>query len=264
MVFKRLRQVMGSGRPAVETTLRDPGCHPGGQLDGWIHITGGDHEVAISGVALALVTRVEVETGDTEYDTTQEFHRHPVTGQLRLAPGQRQDIPFVLQVPWQTPLTELHGQPLHGVTVGLRTELAVIREVDHSDVDPLVVRPLPAQEQILDALFSLGFRLLRSDVERGHLYGVHQNLPFYQELEFAAGPGYAHAMRQLEVIFVADAERMQVILEIDKRGGVFIGTQESFGHHTVDYTTVASTDWPAELDSWLSQSLRLRDLPRRG
>ncbi|WFF04268.1 sporulation protein [Micromonospora sp. WMMD964] len=260
MVFKRLMKAMGVGGPSVETVLADPNCRPGGRLEGRIQVVGGDHQVDIDQVSLGLVTRVEVESGDSDYDTTQEFHRQQITGAFRLEPGQRHDIPFRFAVPWETPVTELYGQHLHGMTMGLRTELEVARAVDKGDLDAVSVHPLPAQERLLDALLRLGFRFARADVERGHIYGVRQTLPFYQEIEFNPAPQYARSINQLEVTFVADAQQMQVILEVDKRGGVFTEGRDAFGRFTVDYATADRTDWTAELDNWLRQSLSRRGL----
>ncbi|WP_030489379.1 sporulation protein [Micromonospora chokoriensis] len=260
MVFKRLMKAMGVGGPSVETVLANPNCHPGGQLEGRIQVVGGDHQVDIDHVTLGLVTRVEVESGDNDYDTTQEFHRQQITGAFRLEPGQRYDIPFRFDVPWETPVTELYGQHLHGMTMGLRTELEVARAVDKGDLDAVSVHPLPAQERLLDALLRLGFRFARADVERGHIYGVRQTLPFYQEIEFSPAPQYARSINQLEVTFIADAQQMQVVLEVDKRGGVFTEGRDAFGRFTVDHATADRTDWTTELDNWLRQSLTRRGL----
>src|SRR6185312_10256664 len=120
-----------------------------------------------------------------------------------------------------------------------------------SDLDAVSVHPLPAQERLLEALLRLGFRFARADVERGHLYGVRQTLPFYQEIEFNPAPQYARSINQLEVTFVADAQQMQVVLEVDKRGGVFSEGRDAFGRFTVDHATADRTDWTAELDNWL-------------
>ncbi|MFC4021820.1 sporulation protein [Micromonospora sp. GCM10011542] len=260
MVFKRLMQAMGVGGPSVETVLANPNCRPGGQLEGRIQVVGGDHPVDVDHVALGLVTRVEVESGDNDYDTTQEFGRQQFTGAFRLEPGQRHDIPFRFDVPWETPVTELYGQHLHGMTMGLRTELEVARAVDKSDLDAVAVHPLPAQEKLLEALLRLGFRFARADVERGHIYGVRQTLPFYQEIEFHSAPQYARSINQLEVTFIADAQRMQVVLEMDKRGGIFTEGRDAFGRFTVEYATADRTDWTTELDGWLRQSLTRRGL----
>lgn len=254
MVFKRLRQAMGVGGPSVETVLVDPDCRPGGHLEGRVQLVGGDHPVDVTHVALGLVTRVAVESGDAAYDTRQEFGRQQVTGAFRLDPGQRYDTPFRFEVPWETPLTELYDQSLHGMTMGLRTELEVARAVDQGDLDPVAVHPLPAQERLLEALSRLGFRFARADVERGHLYGVRQSLPFYQELEFHPAPQYADTINQLEVIFVADPHRTEVMLEVDKPGGGVSTGRDGFGRFTVDHATVDQTDWPTQLDAWLRQS----------
>jgi sporulation-control protein len=188
VVFKRMMQALGVGGPSVETVLANPNCRPGGYLEGQIHVVGGEHPVDIEYVALGLVTRAEVESGEHEFHSKQEFHRQAVTGPFKLESGQRHDIPFRFDVPWETPITVLYGQHLHGMTMGLRTELEVARAVDKSDLDAVSVHPLPAQERILDALLRLGFRFTRADVEAGRIYGVHQTLPFYQEIEFYPAP----------------------------------------------------------------------------
>lgn len=260
MVFKRMMQALGVGGPSVETVLANPNCRPGGNLEGQIQVVGGDHPVDIEYVALGLVTRVEVESGDHDFNTTQEFHRQQMTGPFRLESKQRHDIPFRFDVPWETPITELYGQHLHGMTMGLRTELEVARAVDKSDLDAVQVHPLPAQERILEALLRLGFRFTRADVEKGHIYGAQQTLPFYQEIEFYPAPQYARAINQLELTFLATPQQLQIVLEIDKRGGLFTEGRDAFGRFTVDYATAERTDWAQQLDGWLRQSMQRRGL----
>ncbi|GAA4732614.1 sporulation protein [Phytohabitans rumicis] len=260
MVFKRMLQAMGVGGPSVETVLSNPNCRPGGYLDGQVHVVGGDHAVAIDYVSVGLVTKVEVESGDSEYNTIQEFHTKRLTGAFQLAPGGRHDIPFRFEVPWETPITELYGQHLHGMTMGLRTELEVARAVDKGDLDAVAVHPLPAQERILDALLRLGFRFSKADVERGRIHGVQQTLPFYQEIEFYPAPQYARAFNQLEVTFIPTPHQLQVVLEVDKRGGVFTEGRDAFGRFTVDYASAEQADWAGQLDGWLRQSSQRRGL----
>jgi sporulation-control protein len=259
-VFKRLMQSMGVGGPSVETVLAHPAVHPGGQLEGVVHVMGGDHASDIEYVALGLQTRVEVESGDSEWSSEQEFYRRPITGRFQLAPGARHDIPFRFDVPIETPITHVYGQFLHGMTMGLRTELEIARAVDKSDLDPFAVHPLPAQERILDGLSRLGFRFKRADLERGHIRGAHQTLPFYQEIEFYPAPQYARAINELELTFVATPHNLQVILEIDKRGGMFTEGHDAYGFFTVDYAGAERTDWAAQLAGWLQQSAQRRGL----
>lgn len=260
MVFKKMLRAMGVGGPSVETVLAGPDCRPGGYLEGQIQVIGGDHAVDVEYVAIGLITRVEVESGDGEYNTDQEFHRQRLTGSFRLDPRTRYDVDFHFDVPWETPITEVYGQHLHGMTMGLTTELEIARAVDKSDLDLVVVHPLPAQERILEALLRLGFRFSRADVERGRVYGAQQRLPFYQEIEFYPPPAYAGGINQLELTFLPTPERLQVVLEIDKRGGVFTEGHDAFGSFDVDYATVDQVDWAGRLDDWLRQSAVRRGL----
>jgi sporulation-control protein len=249
-------RAFGMGGPSVETELTNANCRPGGYLEGQIQVTGGDHAVDVEYVAIGLITRVEVEAGDSD----QEFQRQRLTGSFRLDPGASYDVGFHFDVPWETPITEVYGQHLHGMTMGLTTELEVARAVDKSDLDAIAVHPLPAQEQILDALLRLGFRFSRADVERGRVFGVDQRLPFYQEIEFYPPSAYAAGINQLELTFIAAPERLQVVLEVDKRGGLFAEGHDAFGRFDVDYATVDQVDWAAQLDGWLRQSAQRRGL----
>jgi sporulation-control protein len=259
-VFKRLLQSLGVGGPSVDTVITNPNVRPGGQLEGQINIVGGDHHVDIEYVALGLLTRVEVESGDSEWSSDQEFSRLAATGRFHLAPQQTMSVPFQFAVPIEAPITHVYGQPLHGMTMGLRTELEVARAVDKSDLDPFAIHPLPAQERILDGLARLGFEFRHADLERGRIRGVQQSLPFYQEIEFRPSSRYARAIKELELTFVATPQHLQVVLEIDKRGGLLTEGHDAFGSFTVDYASAERTDWASELDGWLQRSAQRRGL----
>lgn len=258
MVFKKLMQAVGVGGPEVETVLHNPNTTPGGTVTGEVTILGGKHDSDIKGVYLALKTRVEVESGDNEFHTNLEYAKLPIAGAFALDDNARYTVPFQFQIPWEAPLTHFYGQPLYGATVGLATELEVARAVDATDLDPIAVHPLPAQERILRALANLGFRFRNADCEKGHIWGVHQELPFYQEIEFLPAPQYARGIKQLEVTFVSYPHSMEVVLELDKRGGLLTEGRDAFGRFTVDYATANNTNWEQQLDTYLQQAARRR------
>src|SRR3954471_7747534 len=180
MVFKKLLGALGVGGPSIETVLRDPNVVPGGIVHGDIHLIGGERAADILGINLALVTRIEVESGDSEYNQNEKYARAHLSGPFELQPGARHSFPFQMQLPWETPLPHMYGTPLRGTTVGVATELEVARAVDATDLDPVAVHPLPSQERILSAFSNLGFRFINADCEKGRIHGVHQELPFYQ------------------------------------------------------------------------------------
>lgn len=254
MVFKKMLSAFGVGGPSVDTVLTNPNTRPGLTLGGQVNLIGGDAPVNIEQVTIGLVTRVEIEGGDAEYAGIMEFHRMAVSGPLQLAPKQQLALPFELPMPWETPITDVYGQHLHGMTMGLRTELAVARAVDKSDLDQVSVHPLPVHERILDAFQRLGFRFKHADLERGHIYGVQQTLPFYQEIEFFAAPQYAQTINEVELSFVTNQRGVDVVLECDKRGGFLTSGQDNFGRYTVSHADADRLDWAKVVDGWLRET----------
>ncbi|MFB9906469.1 sporulation protein [Allokutzneria oryzae] len=253
MVFKKLLGALGIGGPSVDTVLFDPNTRPGGVLSGEVRIQGGDRDVEIEHVALGLVTRVEVERGDHERNMNAEFHRVVVEGRFRLSAKENRTIPFQFPVPWETPITDVYGQRLPGMTIGLRTELAVASAVDKGDLDPVFVQPLPAQERVLDAFGQLGFRFRSADVEGGRIHGLHQQLPFFQEIEFLPPHQFAGRINEVELTFVTDPHGMTVVLEADKRGGFFSSGQDAFGRFQLTHEDAMSADWAGMIDGWLHE-----------
>jgi sporulation-control protein len=237
----------------VDTVLDGGGvAQPGATLTGRVLVKGGNMDVDIKEITLDLVARVEVEGEDAEYESTVAFDRATVSGAFRLAEEQEYAVPFSIPVPWETPINEIYGQRL-GVVLGVRTELAVAGAVDKGDLDPLLVRPLPLQEAVLQAFGQLGFGFRRADLERGRIGGTSQTLPFYQEIELSPPPQYAQAMREVEVSFITSPAGMEVVLEADKRGGMFTGGQDLIVRHTVSHQDVGQRDFAATVGSWVQQ-----------
>ncbi|MGW2329295.1 sporulation protein [Streptomyces sp. NPDC001700] len=252
MVFKRLLGSLGVGAPTVDTVL-DPGpVRPGGPLTGQVHLRGGSADFEIEQITLDLVARVEAEHGDEEREGTVVFDHFTVGGGFRLAEGEQRSLPFTAHLPWETPVTELYGQSL-GIALGVRTGLEVAGARDKGDLDQLTVGPLPAQEAVLEALGQLGFGFKSADLELGHIGGTGQRLPFYQEIELTPAPQYAHAFNELEVTFLANPSGLDIVLEADKRGGLFSPGHDALTRFTVGHDGVEDRDWNAEVDGWIRQ-----------
>ncbi|MBH5336086.1 sporulation protein [Streptomyces pactum] len=260
MVFKRLLGAIGVGAPSVDTVLDDGPVLPGGTLSGQVHLEGGRTDVEIDGITLELVARVEAEHEEGEHEGFVVFARTTVGGGFRLAEGERRSVPFTLSLPWETPVTELYGQPL-GIVLGVRTELEVTGAKDRGDLDPLRVAPLPAQEAVLEALGQLGAGFTSADLELGHIRGTGQRLPFHQEIELSPPPACAHAVNEIEVTFLAGPGGVEVVLEADRRGGLFSDGHDVLTRFTVSHDSVPHTDWNAEVDGWLRQLVEHRGAP---
>ncbi|SOD62229.1 sporulation-control protein [Streptomyces zhaozhouensis] len=268
MVFKRLLGALGVGGPSVDTVLEDGAALPGGPLRGQVHLEGGQSDVEIDHITLELVARVEAEYEDGEAEGFVVFERFTVGGGFRLGQEERRSVPFAVQLPWETPVTELYGQPL-GIVLGVRTELGVAGAKDKGDLDALAVRPLPVQEAVLEALGQLGFGFTTADLELGHIHGSGQQLPFYQEIEMSPAPAYAGAANEIELTFLASPAGVEVIWEADRRGGFFTEGYDTVNRHAVGHDSVGQTDWNAQVDAWVRQLLdhhagRMAQLPHQG
>ncbi|GAB2776230.1 hypothetical protein GCM10027073_06250 [Streptomyces chlorus] len=252
MAFKKLLASLGAGGASVETELHEINVVPGGVVQGEVRIQGGSVNQQIEGLSVGLQAKVEVESGDEEYKQNIEFTKSRLGGAFELEAGAVHAVPFGLEIPWETPITMIDGQPLRGMNIGVTTELAIARAVDSGDLDPINVHPLPAQKAILDAFIQLGFRFKSADMERGHVRGTRQRLPFYQEIEFFPPQQY-RGLQQVELTFMADDQAMDVVLEMDKKPGLFSEGSDTFRSFKVGLNDYQGTDWAAYLNQWLSE-----------
>jgi sporulation-control protein len=260
VVFKKLLASMGAGGASVETVLHNPNVVPGGTVSGQVHLVGGTIEQEIERVAVGLTARVEVDRDDYEAHKNMDFWKQPLTGRFMLHPGQRHDLQFQMTVPWETPPTTFFGQHVRGMAIGVETELEIARSVDKGDLDPINVHPLPAQERILNAFLQLGFRFSKADLERGRIAHSNQQLPFYQEIEFWPAPQYARGMNQLEVTFITGPTAMEVVLEVDKRGGLLSEGRDTYNRFVVDFSNFQQVDWEGHLHNVLAQMSQRRGI----
>lgn len=252
MAFKKLLASLGAGGASVETVLTEVNVVPGGVVQGEVRIQGGSVNQQIEGLSVGLQAKVEVEGGDQEYKQDVEFTKVRLGGAFEVQAGAVHIVPFGLEIPWETPITVIDGQPLRGMNIGVTTELAIARAIDSSDLDPIKVHPLPAQKAILDAFIQLGFRFKNADLERGHIRGTRQKLPFYQEVEFFP-PAQYRGLNQVELTFVADEQSMDVVLEMDKKPGLFSEGSDTFRSFQVGLHDYQGTDWAAYLNQWLAE-----------
>ncbi|MEU9689416.1 sporulation protein [Amycolatopsis japonica] len=252
-MFKRMLSAFGVGGPSVDTVLDSPHALPGEVITGQVRIQGGSSDAQIEEILLSLVTRVEVEHGDHERAGTAEFLRVSAGRKVRVTAGQLTTVPFQIALPWETPISAVGGRELPGMVVGVRTELVIAGAPDKGDLDPVLVGPLESQDRVLEAFGELGFSFRSADVEAGRLHGVRQELGFFQEIEFFPPSRYAGRVGQVELTFVASPDDLVVVLEADKRGGMFRSGGDSFGRFHVSHEEALRTDWAAAIDGWLAK-----------
>ncbi len=231
-MFRKLMAAFGAG-VEVDTVLRNPQVRPGETLQGEVRFRGGSSDHKVDGITIDFTAVVEIEYGDSEGHRTYSFLRAQVSGPFHLGAGQSHSLPFAIPVPWETPVSAIAGRPLPGMRLGVATELALAGALDKGDLDPLFVNPLPEQEYLLAALDRMGFGFKRADLEAGTLRG--SQMPFYQEIEYYAGPEWRRYFNELELTFIAGPSSMDVVLEADTRGGFLTSSHDVYNRFHVRY-----------------------------
>ncbi len=215
---------------------------------------GGGSDYNVEGIFIDFTAVVEVESGDNEYHANYSFLRQPGRqARFHLTSGARHRAVPDPGRPGRAPISAIGGHPLRGMKLGVKTELSLAGALDKGDLDPLFVTPLPIQEHLIMALDRQGFRFSKADLERGTLQG--SRMPFYQEIEYYAGPQWSRHFNALELTFITSPHAVDVILEADKRGGFMSSGHDTYNRFTVPSTatwarpsrpsTTASTRWPS-------------------
>lgn len=219
-MLNRIRAALGGGA-SVDAVLDRAATRPGEVLTGVVHLVGGSVEQQVNGVHVALTVVAEVESGDSEHRQDVVFGRVQVAGPSVLAPGSREQVRFSLPVPLEMPFNVLGGQELRGVRLGVRTDLDLAGALDKGDTDAVQVHALPVHEQLVRAVTRQGFRFVSADLEAGRVPG--SSLPVYQELEFRPTGAWSRALNELELTFLTSPAGVEVLLEGDRKGGLFTG-----------------------------------------
>lgn len=232
MVFKSVMGALGVGGATVDAVLDTPAVQPGGQLTGTLHIRGGDSSQVAQRATIDLVARVTRKSGDHEYVSDEVITGAALPGPIYL--GTYHTFPFQMTLPWHTPVTTLGGRN----HVWLKSGLDVPWAMDPSDKDALQVHPNQAQNNVIQAMQQLGFRLYKVDIEGRSSW---MGRKFVQEFEFKPA-GYGSKFDEIEIVFEnQQGWNVELLLQIDRaaRGlGGFLaemsGTDESWRRIWID------------------------------
>lgn len=216
-MFKKMLSGLGIQGIQVDTQLHNHLLEPGQIVHGEVIFQGGASDKNINGIYLHLNTMAEVEAGDHEYQNTLTIQQWHLSSAFQLKAHARHQFPFSVQLPFETPITEVACRRNHS-RVWLHTHLDVDWGLDASDKDYLQIVPSMAMQAFIQAMQHCGFVLATVDVEQGQLRANHfsSTIGCYQELEFVP-QGLFHGINEVEVSFVAEAHQTHIMLEIDRK-----------------------------------------------
>lgn len=219
-MFKKILASVGIGGAKVDTVLHTEILCPGDHFKATVMIKGGDTEQDISGLDLALVTRVKVERDDTEMVVNKTLRSWHITDRFTLQAGEVREIPFEGQLPLETPISA-NGARNNQTKVWLATGLNIDMALDASDKDPLNIIATSTQNKVLQAMDACGYSLVKADVEEGVLraQNFQSSLGCYQELEYRPGGFALFGLNEVEVSFVATENQTHILFELDRNFG---------------------------------------------
>jgi sporulation-control protein len=219
-MFKKVLASIGIGAAKVDTVLHTEHLQPGQKFSAEVIITAGDVEQDISGLELALMTKVKVESDEGDYFADHVLEKWSIVDQRTLTPGEELRIPFEARLHSETPITQI-SQGLNQSVVWIATGLNIDFALDATDRDPVYVYPNEAVKTFMQAMEKLGYKLVKSDVEKGYLRTSNFNSTSgcYQELEYKPAGLKVFGPKEVELSFVPEAHKTHVLIEIDRMFG---------------------------------------------
>ena len=235
-MFKKILASVGIGAAKVDTILETEHLYPGQKFQAQIIIEGGDVEQQVSGLELALMTRVKVESDDGEYFTNHVLDKWRISEQFTIAPSEKKVIPFEARLHSETPITELNAGYNHSF-VWIETGLDIDLAIDPNDKDTLHIYPNEAVKACMQAMDKLGFSLVKADVEKGYLRAssFQSTSGCYQELEYKPNARSLFGIQEIELSFVPEAHKTHVLIELDRafRGDGYVDLTIEHDHVNV-------------------------------
>lgn len=235
-MFKKILASVGIGAAKVDTILETEHLYPGQKFQAQIIVEGGDVEQQVSGLELALMTRVKVESDDGEYFTNHVLDKWRISEQFVIAPGEKKVIPFEARLHSETPITELNAGYNHSF-VWVETGLDIDLAIDPNDKDTLHIYPNEAVKACMQAMDKLGFSLVKADVEKGYLRAssFQSTSGCYQELEYRPNMRSLFGIQEIELSFVPEAHKTHVLIELDRafRGDGYVDLTIEHDHVNV-------------------------------
>lgn len=249
-MFKSLFKKLGFGNLKVDARISGA-CEQGGVLQGEVVIAGADEATTIDELYLRVVCEYTRESDDYSSTERSTLIDYKLFERLTVQAKEQKSVPFSLRLPFETPVTTMGYNRVY-----LQTTAETSAIFDPNDTDHLEVHPHPFTRQVLKAIEAVGFSLYKVDVEYAPRFGGQY--PFVQEFEFTPTGEFRGRLDELEAYIRPNRGGVEIVFQIDKRGGVFgefFGTDESHAFVTVSSAELQNPNLPSVLRNLILQRL---------
>ncbi|MFI9150550.1 sporulation protein [Streptomyces sp. NPDC053367] len=202
MGFRRLFGIGGDAGeqepPEIDTQITTVAPRPGSTIEGQVVLKGGSKGLHVEWLNLDVIGKAHSYNGSLDDDEIVGLStdRH----QLTLAPGEEKVVTFTGELPWECPVTELHGQAL-GVDVSLVTRLNWESSSPVRDLDFLHIAAPPLYEAVLDAFAEEGYHVDNSQLIDEYIPHAEAHRGTYQIFFLTDRSRGVDRFAELEVVF---------------------------------------------------------------
>jgi sporulation-control protein len=249
-MFKSLFKKLGFGNVSVDARLGGA-VQQGGVLQGEVVIAGADEAATIDELYLRVVCEYTRESDD--YNTTEKstLVDYKLFDRLTVQAKEQKSVPFSIQMPFETPVTTMGFNRVY-----LQTTAETSAIFDPNDTDHLEVHPHPYTQQVLNAVQTVGFSLYKVDCEYAPRFGGR--FPFVQEFEFTPTGEFRGRLDELEAYIRPNQNGVEIVFQIDKRGGIFseyFGTDERHAMIGLSAAELQNPNLPSVLRNLIIQQM---------
>lgn len=205
-MLKKWLASVGIGSAKVDTQLENAHLTPGEVVQGKVVIQGGSIDQQVDRINLFVMTEAVREKEDRKVYEKVELGAFSICDAFTIGVGEKKELDFQFILPIHTPPT------LGRTKVWIQTGLDVPNAIDPNDRDYIKVDTHRNMNTVLVALTNgLGFRLRQVQMEYSRQYR------YVQEFEFIPGNEFRRDLDELEVIFFMAENRVDLILQVDRR-----------------------------------------------
>jgi len=210
-MFKKFLAGLGIDGAKVNFEIDNNVVELGGVVSGKVYVSGGAVDQVIEEISIALEVSSRYKAGDEMRRVHQEIASGIVASQLMLKANSPEiSIPVQFELPYNIPISTDYTK------YQFRTNLDIPNAIDAKDIDEIIIRPNHYVQCLLDAIGLLGFR---SKAESGSFNGR------FQQFEYVPTKFLKGKLDELEVYFEAQEDRINIMLQIDKKvRGFFAST----------------------------------------
>lgn len=208
-MFKKLLVGMGIGAAKVDFEIHQHRVEVGGIISGTVRICGGSIDQQVDEAYIKLVVTSSFAYEEQVRSIKQEIGAIKVADKLLVRANSPEIIiPVRFKLPYNIPISS--GRTKYYFETGLDVKNAI----DPKDVDVIIITPNVYMQMIFDALYSLGFR----DKPMSGDYNGR-----CQKFEYRPTRFMARKLDELEVYLTAEEDRINVLMEIDKKTRGYFG-----------------------------------------